>query len=103
MTTTEPSSSPTNSKVQKVRRVALILSIVTGIEFVIAFTLKAGSLKTVLFVVLTLVKAFYIVGEFMHLSYERRTLIRTLLIPMAFILLLIAILLYESAESVHNF
>ena len=95
---TEPTKTTSNAKINKVLRVALILSIVTGIEFVIAFLISGGMVKISLFVALTIVKAFYIVGEFMHLSYERKALIRTLLFPMIFIILLIFIALYESAH-----
>ena len=74
-----------------------MLLAVTVVEFIIAFTLAAGTSKVVLFIVLTIVKAFYILGEFMHLSHETKALVRSLLIPLPLIFLLIFILLYESA------
>ena len=89
------------AKTKKLLRVALILSIVTAIEFVVAFTMEAGSVKTLVFVLLTIVKAFYIVGEFMHLSHERRSMIWTVLFPMLFVALLIFILIYESGHAVY--
>jgi cytochrome c oxidase subunit IV len=41
------------------------------------------------------VKAFYIVGEFMHLKGEVKTLIWAIVVPLAFIVWLIAALLVE--------
>ncbi|MFM8348343.1 MAG: cytochrome C oxidase subunit IV family protein [Bacteroidota bacterium] len=62
------------------------MAIVTAIEFILAFTLEAGHFKTSLFIILTIVKAGYIVGEFMHLRHEVKVLFWSILIPMAFVL-----------------
>ncbi|MFM7196209.1 MAG: cytochrome C oxidase subunit IV family protein, partial [Bacteroidota bacterium] len=56
---------PDKEKIKKLWRVAGIMAIVTAIEFILAFTLEAGHFKTSLFIILTIVKAGYIVGEFM--------------------------------------
>lgn len=72
-----------------------ILLVITGFEFLIAFTLHAGPLKTAIFVGMTIVKAFYIVGEFMHLKHEVKSLIWTILIPCIFVVWLLIALLYE--------
>ena len=89
-------STVSRAKIAKIIRVALLLLLATVIEFIIAFTIGAGLVKTIIFIVLTLVKAFYIMGEFMHLSHERRGFIISFLIPMILVALLIFILLYES-------
>lgn len=83
------------AKIRKIWRVALILAIVTGIEFFFAFTLGPSGLKTFLFVLLTIVKAFYIVSEFMHLGHERKSLILSILLPMIFVIFLIFILMWQ--------
>src|SRR5215210_3687596 len=36
----------------------------------------------ILYIILTLVKAFYIVAEFMHLRHELRNLIMTIVVPL---------------------
>src|SRR6266850_1787581 len=61
---------PNKAKIKKLWTVALILLVITICEFIVAFTLHHGPLKTSIFVVMTIVKAAYIVGEFMHLRYE---------------------------------
>ena len=77
-----------------------ILLIITALEFVVAFTLPAEYrlLKVSIFIVMTIVKAFYIVGEFMHLKGEVKTLIWSILIPMAFVIWLITALLVEGGS-----
>jgi cytochrome c oxidase subunit IV len=72
-----------------------ILFAITALEFLIAFTMPANWLRVSIFVLMTLVKAFYIVGEFMHLKGEVKTLIWSIIIPLAFIVWLIIALLLE--------
>ncbi|MFT5953576.1 MAG: cytochrome c oxidase subunit 4 [Cyclobacteriaceae bacterium] len=82
-------------KIRKIWRVAAILAAVTLIEFVIAFTIPAGGPRTFVFIALTIVKAFYIVAEFMHLGHERKSLIFSIMLPVVFIIFLIFILWYQ--------
>lgn len=86
---------PNKEKIRRIWMTALFLGVVTGIEFVIAFTMDASAFRTSLFVGLTLVKAFYIVSEFMHLKYEVKVLIWSILIPTIFIVWLLLALLIE--------
>jgi len=90
---------PVNKKkVKKLWKIALILGIITAIEFVMAFTLPRGSLLYAGFIGLTLVKAFYIVSEFMHLKYEVKALIWSILLPIIFVIWLIVALLAEGGS-----
>lgn len=86
---------PNKEKIKKLWRVALIMAIVTGIEFIFAFTLEAGHLKTSIFIALTIVKAGYIVGEFMHLRHEVKVLYYSILIPMVFVVWFLVAMIYE--------
>lgn len=85
-------------KIRLFLKVTLILFLVTAVEFVIAFTMGASMLKTSIFIVLTIVKAFYIVSEFMHLGHEVKTLIWSILIPLVFVIWLIIALIYQGGE-----
>ena len=76
-------------------RTFIILSVLTAFEFLIAFTLHAGFLKTSIFVLMTIVKAFYIVGEFMHLKHEVKSLIWAIVLPCIFVVWLLLALLME--------
>lgn len=71
------------------------LAAVTAVEFIIAFTMNHGPLKVSIFVGLTIVKAAYIVGEFMHLRYEVKVLFWSILIPMIFVVWMIVAFIYE--------
>jgi cytochrome c oxidase subunit 4 len=47
---------------------------------------------------MTIVKAFYIVGEFMHLKHEVKTLIWAILLPAIFVVWLLIALIYEGGH-----
>lgn len=74
-----------------------ILLILTAFEFLIAFTMAHGTLRITIFVLMTVVKAFYIVGEFMHLKHETKGLIWSILVPMILLVWLIVALIVEGA------
>jgi len=85
----------------KIGKVALILSGITCIEFFIALYLVPHHHMTYhsanpVYIVLTLAKAFYIVAFFMHLKFEKITLIYAIVVPTLFIIGLILVLTNES-------
>ena len=84
-------------KILKLWKIAGILFVVTAFEFVIAFTMHAGPLRTSIFICLTILKAFYIVAEFMHLRGEVKALILSIMIPLIFVIWLIIALLFEGS------
>ncbi|NJL11583.1 MAG: cytochrome C oxidase subunit IV family protein [Microscillaceae bacterium] len=75
-----------------------ILLGLTVLEFIIAFTLPANTFRVGIFVILTIAKAAYIVGEFMHLRHEVKFLIWTILLPMIFVVWLLIALIAEGAS-----
>ncbi|MEQ8361670.1 MAG: cytochrome C oxidase subunit IV family protein [Cyclobacteriaceae bacterium] len=89
---------PDKEKIKKLWTVAGILGVLTALEFLIAFTMPHGSLKTAIFVGMTIVKAAYIVGEFMHLRYEAKVLLWSILIPMVFIVWMLVAFVYEGMK-----
>lgn len=80
---------------KKIWMVFWIMFGITAIEFAIAFLMDRGTGRNLLFIVMTLVKAFYIVAEFMHLKHEAKGLIMTILIPLLFVCWLLLALLIE--------
>ena len=86
---------PDKEKIKKLWTVAGILGLITAFEFLIAFTMDHGPLKTSIFVAMTIVKAAYIVGEFMHLRYEVKVLFWSVLIPLIFIVWMLVAFIYE--------
>jgi cytochrome c oxidase subunit IV len=89
---------PDKEKIKKLWTVAGILGVITIVEFIIAFTMPHGTLKTFFFVVLTIVKAAYIVGEFMHLKYETKVLMWSILIPITFVVWMLVAFVYEGLK-----
>lgn len=87
---------------RKIWMVTLLLAVVTAVEVALGAYWKVwmpGSWGLVkwTFVVLTLVKATYIVMSFMHLGDERRNVRAVILLPYAlFILYLLFIAIWES-------
>jgi cytochrome c oxidase subunit IV len=74
-----------------------ILVVLTAIEFLFAFVMEPSMLRNSIFIILTLFKAFFIVAEFMHLKHETRSLILTVLIPMALLVWLTIALIAEGS------
>jgi cytochrome c oxidase subunit 4 len=78
---------PDKAKIKKLWMTALILGIITAFEFAVAFLVphEYKDVRVWTFILMTIVKAAYIVGEFMHLRYEVKVLIWSILIPMVFV------------------
>lgn len=89
------------AKIRKIWITTAILGAVTGVEFIFAFAMEPGFAKTSIFVILTFVKTFYIVGEFMHLKYEVKTLIWCIVLPTMFIMWFIGSMLWEGG-AIHE-
>lgn len=84
------------AKVKHVLTITLYLAVLTAIEFVLAFTMPRGHILTAIFVILTLVKTFYIVAEFMHLKYEVKALkLSIMVLPIILISWLVLAMLME--------
>lgn len=88
---------PDKAKIKKLWMTALILLVITIIEFAIAFGVphEWKEVRVWTFIVLTIVKAAFIVGEFMHLRYEAKVLLWSILIPLVFIVWMLVVFIYE--------
>ncbi len=78
-----------------------ILLIATIVEVAIAFVPMNKELLQWIFVVLTIFKSAYIVGVFMHLGKEEKSLQYSILLPFILIVYLIALCLIEGIY-LHN-
>ena len=87
--------------VKEIWRVTIILSILTAVELALGFyMMRLTSPQFILaikgtIVILMLVKAFYIVGYFMHLRHELKNLIMTIVVPLLLFVWFITAFLYE--------
>jgi cytochrome c oxidase subunit IV len=88
---------PDKEKIKKLWTVAGILGLITAFEFAIAFTVphEYHQLRVWVFIAMTIVKAAYIVGEFMHLRHEAKVLIWSILIPLIFVVWMLVAFVYE--------
>ena len=86
---------------KEIVKVTVILTILTLIELGLGFGMMGmedGFMKHFmkgLIVILMLVKAFYIVGYFMHLKHEVRNLIMTIVVPLFIFVWFIIAFLYD--------
>ncbi|MBX3102017.1 MAG: cytochrome C oxidase subunit IV family protein [Bacteroidetes bacterium] len=74
------------------------LLLITAAEFFIALVIKNEDNKTavdITFVVMTLVKAFFIVSYFMHLKFEFKGLKWSIVFPLLFIVYLLVLMVLE--------
>jgi cytochrome c oxidase subunit 4 len=89
-----------DSATKSIWRTFWILLCITMVEVGLAFLhLETGFPSRVflnaIFIGLTVLKAFYIVAEFMHLGHEIKNLILTILIPLLLFVWFIIAFLYE--------
>jgi cytochrome c oxidase subunit 4 len=80
---------------RKIWRTFVILLLVTIVDFAIYFGVPPSMLKNITFVVIGIAKAYYIIGIFMHMKFERTALALIILVPVMFICALILASLYE--------
>jgi cytochrome c oxidase subunit IV len=97
---------------KKIWFVTLLLSVITAVEVIVGVVWAKHSLGAesggwlavkAVYMVLTIVKAGYIVLSFMHLGEERKNLKYTILVPyIVFILYLFWLLVYLEGGALHT-
>jgi len=93
---------------KKIYFVTVLLSAITAVEVALGAYIKQGTdlwpVVKVSFVIMTLVKAAYIILVFMHLGDEKTELRRLILFPyIIFALYLLYIALFEGTQVHHMF
>lgn len=99
-----------NAQVKAVWAVTWWLTVITVLEVLFALLymyipgINEGVPRWVLnltFIIASLGKAFFIIGEFMHLKYEKRVLMVSLAVPLIFLVWAIIAFMWE-ADAWHN-
>lgn len=92
----------------RIWKVFFILLFLTLIEFLIALgfvhhwqILAKGAFVNAVYIVLTLMKAYYIIAYFMHLKFEKPSLIISIAVSFVFIIYFIILLLVEGGYMHH--
>jgi len=80
---------------KEIWRTLIILGLLTAVDIILYFVMPLSGLRNFIFIVLGVVKAYYIVASFMHMKHEKIDLAACILVPFLFVLGLIASLLYE--------
>jgi cytochrome c oxidase subunit IV len=93
----EHTDAPKDMK-SKIWRTFWILTVLTIVDIGLYFMLidNHDMWKNVLFILLGVVKAYYIVSIFMHMKFEQKWLVNFIIYPMLFVIFLIALMLIES-------
>lgn len=84
----------------RIWKIFFVLVVITAIEFAITFALEAQHFRTMrnsILIGLTILKAFFIVGEFMHLKHETKGLIWMVLVPTVLLIWLLVALITEGS------
>ncbi|MEN9510745.1 MAG: hypothetical protein RLZZ370_564 [Bacteroidota bacterium] len=68
---------------------------ITILDFILYFAMPPSMFRNSVFIFFGLVKAYYIVGAFMHMKSEKVNLAMCILVPTVFIIGLVMGLLYE--------
>lgn len=80
---------------KEIWRTLTILGILTVVDIVLYFAMPLTGFRNFIFIILGVVKAYYIVASFMHMKHEKIDLAACILVPIILVFGLIAGLLYE--------
>lgn len=92
-----------NAGKREIKRVTIILTILTIVELAIGFWMYLAEMEPGFFrnflkgviIILMLAKAFYITAYFMHLGHELRNMIMTIVVPLGLFIWFIIAFLYD--------
>ncbi|WP_340065102.1 cytochrome C oxidase subunit IV family protein [Ascidiimonas aurantiaca] len=98
------------SNEQKIWGVLILLSIVTAVEVILGiykpevFMGKVLGMKILnwIFIILTIVKAYYIAWDFMHLRDEKPTFTWTIVLPLLILIPYLAFILLVEGSYIHD-
>ncbi len=87
--------------VSAVWKTTILLAIITIVEVAGALVYPdswPGGVLSLFFIVMSLLKAFYIVGVFMHMKYEKHALVLTVTTPCLFLIWAVIAFLWEGTS-----
>ena len=98
------------SNIQKIWGVLVFLSIVSAVEVALGIIKPSILLTPVLgmkglnwiFIILTLVKAYYIAWDFMHLRDEKRSFTSSIVLPLLILIPYLMFILLVEADYIYN-
>jgi len=76
-----------------------LLFVLSGLSYLVDYMQLQGYLRWFLILLFMFLKAGFIIAVFMHMCYERLAMICAILIPMGCLLILIALMSFESGYT----
>lgn len=73
----------------------LWLTAITVLDIILYFLMEPTLVRHTIFIVFGIIKAYLIVGYFMHMKHEKQNLALSIIVPVLFVVGLILGLLYE--------
>ena len=80
---------------KEIWKIFLWLTAITILDIILYFVMEPTMFRNIIFIIFGVVKAYLIVGYFMHLKHEKLSLLLSIIVPVIFIAGLIMGLLYE--------
>lgn len=90
----EHTDAPADMKAQIWKTFWILLGF-TIVDIVLYFVIPASMMRNWVFIILGVVKAFFIVSIFMHMKFERKFLAWMIILPMSFVVYLITLMVIE--------
>lgn len=90
----EHTDSPADMKAQ-IWKTFWILLAFTLVDIALYFIIPPSMMRNWVFIVLGVVKAFFIVSIFMHMKFERKFLRMMIILPMSFVIYLVTLMIIE--------
>lgn len=97
----EHTDSPSDMKAQ-IWKTFWILLAFTLVDIALYFIIPASMMRNWVFIILGVVKAFFIVSIFMHMKFERKFLRMMIILPMSFVIYLVTLMVIEGGYTDKN-
>lgn len=97
----EHTESPADMKSQ-IWKTFWILLAFTLVDIALYFIISPSMVRNWVFIVLGVVKAFFIVSIFMHMKFERKFLRMMIILPMSFVIYLVTLMVIEGEFTDKN-
>lgn len=97
----EHTDSPADMKAQ-IWKTFWILLAFTLVDIALYFIIPPSMMRNWVFIVLGVVKAFFIVSIFMHMKFERKFLRMMIILPMSFVIYLVTLMIIEGRFTDNN-
>jgi cytochrome c oxidase subunit 4 len=79
-----------------------VLLVLTLVDIALYFAMDPSMFRNWVFIILGVVKAYFIVGIFMHMKFENKFMAWMIILPMSFVIYLITLMVIEGRFTDEN-